>query len=75
MYRRQPNGKHQLVIPQALVQDIRVNPMSQVRVHPEIKRTYNLISLNYWLCTCSSSDKQNVEKYVNVIGKIKEYLY
>jgi len=49
VYRRQQNGKHQLVVPQSLIQDvIRENHDPKYVVHPGIKRTYSLISLNYW---------------------------
>jgi len=49
MYRRQQNGKHQLVVPQTLIQDdIRENHDPKYVAHPGIKRTYSLISLNYW---------------------------
>jgi len=49
MYRRQKNGKHQLVVPQTLVQDvIKENHDPKCVAHPGMKRTYALISLNYW---------------------------
>jgi len=48
MYRRQQNCKHQLVVPQTLIQDvIRENHDPKYVAHPGIKRTYSLISLNY----------------------------
>jgi len=44
MYRRQQNGKHQLVVPQSLIQDvIRENYDLKYVAHPGIKRTYSLI--------------------------------
>jgi len=49
MNRRQQNGKHQLVVPQTLIQDvIRENHDPKYMEHPGIKGTYSLISLNYW---------------------------
>jgi len=49
MYRRQPNGKHQLVVPQSPVQDvIKENRDPKYVAHPGMKKTYALISLNYW---------------------------
>jgi hypothetical protein len=49
MYRRQKSGKHQLVVLQTLIQDvIRGNHDPKYVAHPGIKRTYSLISLNYW---------------------------
>jgi hypothetical protein len=49
MYRRQPNGKHQLVVPQSPVQDvIKENRDPKYVDHPGMKRTYAIISLNYW---------------------------
>jgi len=48
MYRRQQNGKHQLVVQQTLIQDaIRENHDPKYVAHSGIKRTYSLISLNY----------------------------
>jgi len=48
IYRRQQNGKHQLVVPQTLIQDvIRENHDLKYVAHRGIKRTYRLISLNY----------------------------
>ena len=48
MYQRQQNSKHQLVVPQTLIQDvIRENHDPKYVAHPGIKRTYSLISLNY----------------------------
>ena len=49
LYRRQFKGKHQLVVPKALIQDvIKENHVPQYVAHPGVRRTYNLISLNYW---------------------------
>jgi len=60
-YRRQQNGKHQLVVPQTLIQDvIRENHDPMYVAHPGIKRTYSLISLNY-LC---SKMRETIEQYV-----------
>jgi hypothetical protein len=49
MYRRQKNGKHQLVVPRTLIQDvIEENHDPEYVAHPGMKRTYSLIVLNYW---------------------------
>jgi hypothetical protein len=49
MYRRQTDKKHQLVVPKSLVNDIiKVNHDPVYVAHPGVKRTYDLISLNYW---------------------------
>jgi hypothetical protein len=41
--------QHQLVVPQTLVQDvIKENHDPKYVAHPGIKRTYSLISVNYW---------------------------
>ena len=49
MYRRRPNAKHQLVVPQALVYDvIKANHNPVFIAHPGMKRTFELISLGYW---------------------------
>ena len=61
MYRRQQNGKHQLVVPQTLIQDvIRENHDPKYVAYSEIKRTYSLISLNYWW----PKMRENVEQYL-----------
>ena len=61
MYRRQQNGKHQLVVPQSLIQDvIRENHDPKYVVHPGIKRTYSLISPNYWW----PKMRETVEQYI-----------
>jgi len=49
MYRRQKNGKHQLVVPRTLIQEvIKENHDPKYVTHPGMKRTYGLIALNYW---------------------------
>ena len=49
MYRRQKNGKHQLVVPRTLIQEvIKENHDPKYVAHPGMKRTYSLIALNYW---------------------------
>jgi len=49
MYRRQQNGKHQLVVPETSIQEvIRENHDPIFVTHPGIQRTYRLVSLNYW---------------------------
>jgi len=61
MYRRQQNGKHQLVVPQTLIQDvIRENHDRKYVAHPAIKRTYSLISLNYWW----PKMRETIEQYI-----------
>ena len=46
MYRRQPHGKHQLVVPESLVHHIiKENPDPVFAAHPGVKRTCDLISL------------------------------
>jgi len=61
MYRRQQNGKHQLVVPQTLIQDvIRENHDPKYVAHPGIKRTYSLILLNYWW----PKMRETIEQYV-----------
>jgi len=49
MYRRQPGDKHQIVVPRSLIYDVireRHNPVYVA--HPGVKRTHDLILLNYW---------------------------
>jgi len=61
MYRRQKNGKHQLVVPQTLIQDvIRENHDPKYVAHPGTKRTYSLISLSYWW----PKMRETIEQYV-----------
>jgi len=61
MYRRQQSGKHQLVVPQTLIQDvIRENHDPKYVAHPGIKRTYSLISLNYWW----PKMRETIEQYI-----------
>jgi hypothetical protein len=61
MYRRQSNGKHQLVVPQTLVRDvIRQNHDPKFVAHPGVKRTYNLIAFSYWW----PHMRKTIEEYV-----------
>jgi len=61
MYRRQQNGKHQLVVPQTLIQNvIRENHDQKYVAHPGIKRTYSLISLNYWW----PKTRETIQQYI-----------
>ena len=49
IYRRRSQDRHQLVVPKSLIQDvIRANHDPSYIAHPGIKRTDNVISLNYW---------------------------
>jgi len=49
MYRRQTGNKHQLVVPKNLIHHIiKVNHDPVYVAHPGVKRTYDLVSLNYW---------------------------
>jgi hypothetical protein len=48
MYRRQTGNSQQLVVPKTLINYIiKVNHDPVYVAHPEVKRTYDLISLNY----------------------------
>jgi len=61
MYKRQRNGKHQLVIPETLVQAVIRESHDPIHTaHPGVERTYNLVSLNYWW-QCMRMD---IEDYV-----------
>jgi hypothetical protein len=63
MYRRQQSGKHQLVVPQALIQDvIRENHDPKYVAHPGIKRTYSLIALNYWWPKMTDTIQQYISR-------------
>jgi hypothetical protein len=49
MYRRQKNGRQQLVVPWKLISDIiEENHAPKYVAHPGIKRSYRLICLKYW---------------------------
>ena len=49
LYKRKPNGKHQLAVPQNLMQDVmRLNHDPVYADHPGITRTYSVIALHYW---------------------------
>ena len=61
MYRRQKNGKHQLVVPRTLIQDvIKENHDPKYVAHSGMKRTYSLISLNYWW----PNMRRDIEEYI-----------
>ena len=61
IYRRQSNGKHQLVVPQTLVQDvIKAHHNPPYVAHPGVKRTHSLISLSYWW----PGMRRSIEEYV-----------
>ena len=61
MYRRQPTDRHQLVIPKTLVEKVIKENHNPVFVaHPGVKRTCDLISLNYWW----PAMRRSVEDYV-----------
>ena len=48
IYRRSQD-RHQLVVPKSLIQDVvRANHDPSYIAHPGIKRTHNVIALNYW---------------------------
>jgi len=49
MYRRQPGDKHEVVVPRSLIFDVIRESHNPVYVaHPGVKRTHDLILLNYW---------------------------
>jgi hypothetical protein len=49
VYRRQAHDRHYLEVPRSLIPKvINENHDAVYRAHPEIKRTHDLISLNYW---------------------------
>jgi len=49
IYQRRSQDQHQLVVPKSLIQDvIRANQDPSYIAHPGIKRTHNVIALNYW---------------------------
>ena len=61
MYRRQQNRKHQLLVPETLIQEvIRENHDPIFVAHPGIQRSYRLVSLNCWW----PSMRKSIENYV-----------
>ena len=49
IYRRRRQGRHQLVVPTSIIQDvIRANHDPSYIAHPGINRTHSVIALNYW---------------------------
>jgi len=61
MYSRHQNGKHQLVVPQTLIQHIiRENHYPKYVAHPGIKQMYSLYSLNYWW----PKMRKTIEQYI-----------
>jgi hypothetical protein len=63
MYRRQPHGKHQLVVPESLVHHIIKENHDPVFVaHPGVKRTRDLISLKHWWPGMQKSIEDYIKK-------------
>jgi hypothetical protein len=61
IYRRQMNGKHQLVVPKTMVKDvIALNHDSIYAAHPGRKRTLEILCICYYW----PKMRQNVENYV-----------
>jgi len=61
MYRRQPGDKHQIVVPRSLIYDVIKESHNPVYVvHPGVKRTHDLILLNYWW----SSMRRSIVDYI-----------
>jgi len=63
VYKRRTNYKHQLVVPASLVQSvIRANHNPVFVAHPGIKRTFELVALNYWWPGMRKSIEDYVQK-------------
>jgi len=63
VYKRQINHKHQLVVSASLIQDvIRANHTPMYVAHLGIRRTFELISLNYWWPVMRKSIEDYVRK-------------
>jgi len=61
IYRRQRNDKHQLLVPRALIKRvIRENYDPAYAAHPGVKRTCELLALNFWW----PGMRKSVEDYV-----------
>ena len=62
IYRQQRNNKHQLLVPRALVRRvIRENHDPVYAAHPGVKRTCELLALNFWW----PGMRKSVEDYVS----------
>jgi len=62
MYRRQTDNKHELVVPKTIIHHIiKVNHDPVYVAHPGVKRTYDLVSLNYWWPGMRNSIKDYVK--------------
>ena len=85
IFKRHPRGKHQIVIPRTLIQTVIKENHDPVYVaHPGTKRTYDLISLNYWwprmrrsieeyIRRCDSCQRQKEDhEFVVPLGKPEE---
>jgi hypothetical protein len=63
MYRRQRNGKHQLFVPRELIRRVtRENHDPAYAAHPGVRRTCELLALNFWW----PGMRKTVEEYVRV---------
>ena len=72
IYKRRSRGKHQIVVPRALIQTvIRENHDPVFVAHPGIKRTYDLISLNYWWPGMRRSTEEYIRKCDPATGEKK----
>ena len=61
MYKRRTTDKQQLVIPKTLVQDIIKESHDRIyAAHPGIRRTHDLVALNYWW----PGMRKSIEDYV-----------
>jgi transposase InsO family protein len=61
IYKRRPQGNHQIVVPRTLIRAVIKENHNPVYVaHPGIKRTYELISLNYWW----PGMRQSIQEYI-----------
>jgi hypothetical protein len=61
IYRRRRQGRHQLVVPTSIIQDvIRANHDPSYIAHSGINRTHSVIALNYWW----PGMRKSIEDYV-----------
>jgi hypothetical protein len=66
LYRRVKSKQLKLVIPQSLIQDVIAENHDPIfMVHPESKRTFELISLTYWW----PKMQQSIEEYIRRCDK------
>jgi hypothetical protein len=85
MYRRHAGDKHQLVVPKSLLSEvIRENHNPVYRAHPGVKRTHELLSLNYWwpgmrrsiedyVKKCDSCQRRKGDReFIAPLGKVEE---